>query len=126
MERNDKNKVNLTKLQFTGDVWEQVDSHQQEELQLAICGLSEEYELADVVAHLAVSVEWTKINEQITVLNSTSYLLKMLQQERLSQSPIYLTICNQSSRIFLKWWPHELFKIFEKSVRTMEKLWGPC
>ena len=54
MERNDKNKVNLTKLQFTGDVWEQVDRHQQEELRLAICGLSEEYELADVVAHLAV------------------------------------------------------------------------
>ena len=31
--------------------------HQQEELQLAICGLREEYELADVVAHLAVSAE---------------------------------------------------------------------
>lgn len=29
--------------------------HQQEELKLPICGLSEEYELADLVAHLAVS-----------------------------------------------------------------------
>ena len=95
MERNDKSKFNLTKLQLTRDVWEQVDRHQQEELQVAVCGLSEEYELADVVAHLAVSVEqWTKIKGHITVLNSTSYLLKMLQKERLSQSPIYLTICN--------------------------------
>jgi len=63
MERNDKTKANLTKLQFTRDVWEQVDRHQLEELQLAICGLSEEFELADVVPHLAVSAEqWFKMN----------------------------------------------------------------
>ena len=36
----------LTKLEFVRDVWEQVDQQQQLELQLAICGLSEEYELA--------------------------------------------------------------------------------
>ena len=57
MEKNDKSKVTLTKLQFTRDVWEAIDRHQQEELKLAICGLSNEYELADVVAHLAVSAE---------------------------------------------------------------------
>ena len=57
MEKNDKSKVNLTKLQFTRDVWEEVDRHQQEEQQLAICGLSEEYELEDLAAHLAVSAE---------------------------------------------------------------------
>ena len=74
MERNDKSKVNLTRLQLTRDVWEQVDRHQQEEIQLAMCGLSEEYELADVVAHLAVSAEqWTKINGHVMVLNSTSF-----------------------------------------------------
>ena len=50
MEKNEKSKVNLTKLQFTRDLWEEVDRHQQEELQLAICDLSEEYELADLAA----------------------------------------------------------------------------
>ena len=63
MEKTEKSKVDLTKLQFTRDVWEQVDMHQQEELQLAICGLSEEYELADLVAHLAVSAgKWFNMN----------------------------------------------------------------
>ena len=63
MEKTEKCKVDLTKLQFTRDVWEQVDMHQQEELQLAICGLSEEYELADLVTHLAVSPEkWFNMN----------------------------------------------------------------
>ena len=37
MVKNEKSKVNFTKLQFTRDVWEEVDKHQQEELQLAIC-----------------------------------------------------------------------------------------
>ena len=55
--KNDKNKVDLSKLQFTKDVLEEVDKHQQEELHIAICGLSAEYELADVVAHLAVPPE---------------------------------------------------------------------
>ena len=40
-------------------MWEDVDKHQQEELQLAICGLSNEYDLADIVAHLSIQVdEW--------------------------------------------------------------------
>ena len=59
LAKNDKSKVDLTKLQFTKDVWEEVDRHQQEELQLAICGLSNEYDLADIVVHLSVQVdEW--------------------------------------------------------------------
>ena len=41
-----KSKSDLTKLEFVRDVWEQVDQQQQLELQLAICGLSEEYEPA--------------------------------------------------------------------------------
>ncbi|CAB4041563.1 Hypothetical predicted protein, partial [Paramuricea clavata] len=49
-KKNDKNKVNLTKLQFTRDVWEEVDKHQQEELEMAICGLSREFELSDMEA----------------------------------------------------------------------------
>ena len=48
MAKNDKSKVNLTKLEFTRHVWEELDRHPQEELKLAICGLSEEYELADI------------------------------------------------------------------------------
>lgn len=73
MAKNDKTKVNLTKLQFTRHVWEEVDRHQQEELQLAICGLSEEYELADLAAHLAVSTEkWFNMNRN----QRTDYVLK--------------------------------------------------
>ena len=64
LAKNDKSKVDLTKLQFTKDVWEEVDRHQQEELQLAICGLSNEYDLADIVAHLSVQVdEWFEMSE---------------------------------------------------------------
>ena len=73
MAKNDKSKVNLTKLQVTRHVWEEVDRHQQEELQLAICGLSEEYELADLAAHLAVSTEkWFNMNRN----QRTDYVLK--------------------------------------------------
>lgn len=62
--KNDKSKVNMTKLQFTRDVFEEVDKHQQHELQLATCGLSNEYELADVVAHLAIPTEdWFDMSE---------------------------------------------------------------
>ena len=44
--KNDKSKGDMSKLQFTRDVWEEVDKQQQFELQMALCGLSEEYELA--------------------------------------------------------------------------------
>lgn len=64
MVKTDKNKVNLSKLQFTRDVWEEVDSHQQDELQFTICGLSAEYELADVAAHLEVPADqWFDMND---------------------------------------------------------------
>lgn len=56
MEKVDKKKVNLTKLEFTRDMWEEVDGHQQEELKLIICGLSNEYELANITARLRLSV----------------------------------------------------------------------
>ena len=52
-----RSKSDLTKLEFACDVWEQVDQQQQLELQLAICGLSEEYELADQVHYLSVNPE---------------------------------------------------------------------
>ena len=62
--KNDKNKVDMSKVQFTKNVWEEVDRHQQEELKLAICGVSSEYELAEVVSHLEVPVdEWFDMNE---------------------------------------------------------------
>ena len=71
--KNDKSKVNMTKLQFTKDVWEEVDRHQQEELKLAICGLSDEYELADVAAHLEVTPdEWF----EMTVVERKAYAHK--------------------------------------------------
>ena len=63
--KNDKNKVNLTKLQFKRDVWEEVDKHQQEELEMAICGLSQEFELLDMVCHLEHPAdEWFEMTSQ--------------------------------------------------------------
>ena len=47
----------MSKLEFVRDVWEQVDHHQQSELSLAIFGLSEEYELADLATYLQVEPE---------------------------------------------------------------------
>ena len=64
MAKNDKNKVDMSKVQFTKNVWKEVDRHQQEELKLAICGVSSEYELAEVVSHLEVpDDEWFVMNE---------------------------------------------------------------
>ena len=45
----------LTKLEFTTSVFEEINLKQQEELRLAIAGISEEYELSEFVSHLAVS-----------------------------------------------------------------------
>ena len=53
MAKNDKNKVDMSKVQFTKNVWEEVDRHQQEELKLVICGVSCEYKLAEVLADLS-------------------------------------------------------------------------
>ena len=62
--KNAKNKVHMSKVQFTKNVWEEVNRHQQEQLKLAISGVSSEYELAEVVAHLEVPVdEWFDMNE---------------------------------------------------------------
>lgn len=63
--KNDKNKVNLTKLQFTRDVWEEDDKHQQEELEMAICGLNQEFKLMDMVRHLERPAdEWFEMTSQ--------------------------------------------------------------
>ena len=54
-----KSKNELTKLEFVRDVWEEVDNQQQLQSKLAICGMSDEYELAHVAAHLEVNPdEW--------------------------------------------------------------------
>ena len=44
----------LSKLQFTRHIFEALHQKQQEELQLAVIGLSNEYKLSKVAAHLAV------------------------------------------------------------------------
>ena len=38
-------KSDMSKLQFVKDVWQEVDRQQQFEMQMALCGLSEEYDL---------------------------------------------------------------------------------
>ena len=47
----------LTKIEFTTLVFEEINLKQQEELYLAIAGISEEYELSEFVSHLAVSTD---------------------------------------------------------------------
>ena len=44
----------LTKLEFTTSVFKEINLKQQEELHLAIAGISEEYELSEFGSHLAV------------------------------------------------------------------------
>lgn len=54
-----KSKGNMTKLEFVRDVWEEVDKQQQLELQMAICGLSEEYEPTEDASYLEIQPdEW--------------------------------------------------------------------
>lgn len=62
---NNKGKTeNLSKLEFTKQVFEEIHERQMRELKLALCGLSEEYQLEKTVKHLAVSVDtwfdWSK------------------------------------------------------------------
>ena len=47
----------LTKLEFTTSVFEEIHRKQQDELRLAIAGISEEYQLSEFVSHLAVSTD---------------------------------------------------------------------
>ena len=55
---NNKGKAeNLSKLEFTKHVFEEIHGRQMRELKLALCGLSEEYQLDKAVEHLAVSVD---------------------------------------------------------------------
>ena len=62
--RKEKSKDNLTKLEFVKEVWEEIDRQQQLELSKAVCGMSDEYELADFASYLEVPAEewfdWTE------------------------------------------------------------------
>ena len=68
----------LSKLEFTRYIFEEVHRKQQEELALAIIGLSGQYDLSNLVAHLAVPAdvwfEWTEPQrkECIAKFNSLS------------------------------------------------------
>ena len=63
--RKEKGKSNMSKLEFVRDVWEEVDKQQQLELQMAICGLSEEFELTEDASYLRVEPDlWFEWNEQ--------------------------------------------------------------
>lgn len=66
---NNKGKnENLSKLEFTKHVFEEIHERQMRELKLALCGLSEEYQLNEIVEHLAVSVntwfDWSKYQRE--------------------------------------------------------------
>lgn len=52
-----KHNESLSKLEFTKHVFEEIHESQQEELKLAICGLSKKYTLSDVASHLHVPAE---------------------------------------------------------------------
>lgn len=80
---------NLLKLEFTCHVFEEIHWGEQDELKLAICGLSEKYQLANVAAHLLVPVDiwfdWTEEqrNEYVKKLNAMS-VEDMLKGKRVS------------------------------------------
>ena len=65
MTKSDKNKSDMSKLQFVKDVWQEVDRQQQFEMQMALCGLSEEYELSEMASYLQVNAEdWFEWSEK--------------------------------------------------------------
>lgn len=84
-----KQNGNLSKLEFTRHVFEEIHRGEQDELKLAICGLSEKYQLANVAAHLLVPVDiwfdWTEEqrNEYVKKLNAMS-VEDMLKGKRVS------------------------------------------
>ena len=64
-EAIDKSKSDMSKLQFVRDVWEEVDNRQHYEMQMALCGLSEEYELSDMASYLQVDTDtWFDWSEE--------------------------------------------------------------
>lgn len=73
MTKSDKNKSDMSKLQFVKDVWQEVDRQQQFEMQMALCGLSEEYELSEMASYLQVNAEdWFEWSEK----TRAEYVLK--------------------------------------------------
>ena len=68
----------LSELEFTKNIFEEVHQKQQEELTLTVIGLSDQYELSKIAAHLAVPAEvWFEWNvaqrkEYIAKFNSMS------------------------------------------------------
>ena len=57
----------LSKLEFTKHVFEEIHEREMRELKLALCGLSEEYQLAKIVEHLTVPTEtWFEWTERIS------------------------------------------------------------
>ena len=73
MTKSDKNKSDMSKLQFVKDVWQEVDRQQQFEMQMALCGLSEEYELSEMASYLQVNAEdWFEWREK----TRAEYVLK--------------------------------------------------
>ena len=65
---NNKGKnENLSKLEFTKHVFEEIHERQMRVLKLALCGLSEEYQLNEIVEHLTVSIDQYMVRlEQIS------------------------------------------------------------
>ena len=51
-------------MEFVKEVWEEIDRQQQLELSKTVCGMSDEYELADIASYLEVTAEewfdWTE------------------------------------------------------------------
>lgn len=84
-----KQNGNLSKLEFTRHVLEEIHQGEQEELKLALCRLSEKYQLTNVAAHLLVPVEtWfdqTEIqrDESVKKVNAMS-VEDMLKGKRVS------------------------------------------
>lgn len=65
--KNDKAKRNMSKLAFVWDVWEEIVCQQKEEVIMALCGLSNVYDLADMAQCLRVDPDiWFSWSEKGT------------------------------------------------------------
>lgn len=86
LTQNDKSKNDMTKLQFVRDVWEEVDRQQQFEMEMALCGLSEVYELSEMASYLQVDTEewfdWSEETREEYVLKFNKLTVEDVMKEK--------------------------------------------
>ena len=107
-----KSKNSMTKLEFVRDVWEKVDEQQQLEMKLAMCGMSDEFELADIASHLEVSPDtWFEWSES----QRTDYVHKfnkLTMDEILSGKEIVVTNSREENTMEFREFAEDIKKLY--------------